>query len=706
MALVKVYTSYPINGTSVKGLGIRKTNQVPVSVESLCQFPDTPEIHATNIDPSKQYSISELHRVPSSFSELKNSRIGELLNYNRVIPGEYPCFNLISGESVNFVNTTGWESITHQGTAELSFPSYHIITPSTSSVAHGFRPNDTTTQGVNYRFSFTAKANGYNLVSVSNSFTGTFQHSFDLSNGTYVSSAGGLGKIDHSITDLGAGWFEITVDFEAGSGTDIHLIGYPNSHTPSLYGQSFSGDGVSGILLKKTYKFNELAGSVIETNEYQSVLNCEPITTNQLECTGDGSFYNLIAYDADDHVVARIPVCDKSGSELANVTNPNNKGTLPNSLNWSTQNDFDYVGVYGSSKPKIFKIGKDDTVINTTSYLPTNLNRVDKFETLTGGEYNVSLTQDSAENLVNDPDGEPTGWTEINGQPTLNIYNNFASPDIVPVSGGNLISISGAFPASKIRIRLERLGTDLSSLSGRDATMASRFKKAVINMYGADPSIYLNTVDDFFKMLNGGVETSGAHPNGTNPNFPSDLGMTQANGFSVDLTNADIINAMDNGGVFTNQGTAELLMDGLVADGVHMNTEGSNRWSYPLTRMFNLSVGNGSTNYDITIDTNNLVSNGALSHFGDSFILAHEPILEMYSNMKFTFNYGGGTLPVWVRLYQFSIDELTEVKPATYIDRLKRSGTTTEGDQVQNHEELKSKGDIAFKAMAFTKSDL
>ena len=548
-----LFSTYKVDVNYERFEGLKRTRSIPVGIESKIQFPDTPEVRAANIDPDQQFSMQDFvdKNAPSTFREVKSNRLGELLTYNLLIPGEFPCFSLLDAEIIPFTNMTDWDHITHKGTA---------------------------------------------------------------------------------LVDLNTGALEI-------------------------------------------------------------------------ECTSSGTIYDLRVFDVNGNWIAWFPVCVGGDDTTYDVMGGTNIGTLPNTLGWDKQNVFDYNGVYGGGKPKSFEIKSSDTPTVFQSYLPTNLARIEEYNSTNGVSYKVTLVQDLNGDLINDPDGEVVGWNNINGIDVLNIYNDFADANISPVSGSNLLTPAGLYPSALIKIKAEFKQGDIHAFTGRDSSMVGRFNGESILLHGKKFSDQLSTPADLFNAINGGVETSGTHPNGANPNFPStDLGMTMANGYSSDITSLDIVNVLNNH-VFTNQGTAELFLDGLVLDGINTNLL-SGRWSYTLTRSFSILLGNGSSNYNIELSTENFEADGALSNLGNTFMQNYEKVLETYSNMKLRYAYGGGTVPIWARIRQFSIDAIAESRPAKYIGRLKRSNETVIGNEVENVNELKTKGDTAFKAVALTKSTI
>lgn len=426
---------------------------------------------------------------------------------------------------------------------------------------------------------------------------------------------------------------------------------------------------------------------------------------NKIVCNTSGCLYNLKVFNSNGDLIAWFPVSDGEGQYIADVMNAPAVGTLPGSTEWMKQTNFDYNGVYGAGRPKAFSPRYGDS-FTTDSNLPVNLVRLDTFTTDEGETYKVSLTEDSNGDLATDPDGYPVGWTIINGKKVLNIYNDFSQSNINQIAGGNLLTPNGLYPSAIFKMKIEVKENDVSNLSGRDAIMATRFKDEFFNRYGKTSNDYFNTVEDFFNAINGGVNTIGPYPNGTNPNYPNThLGMNTANGFPIDVTRADLIDILDNH-VFTNQGTAALFLEGLVTDGVNTDTAGSNRWTYTLTRAFNVSIGNGSSYYDIELTTENFTANAALSNLGNTFIANYENKLELYSNMKFTYNYGTGNTAIWIRIEQFTIDEISEAKPAKYVGRLSRSSETVAGGIIDNTNELANKGQLTFKALKHTNSSI
>jgi len=149
----------------------------------------------------------------------------------------------------NSFDTTPWQSV--RVTPSTGFTGYDgtndawKIVPTTQLQEHNIRYNGSSVTGV-WTFSIYAKAGGYDFISIIFQGLGSSGKIIDISpnQGVVVDNKGGVQAIDESITDVGNGWWKITLTYTGSVGT-IFMATLPTKNT-----LQFAGDGTSGMYIQ------------------------------------------------------------------------------------------------------------------------------------------------------------------------------------------------------------------------------------------------------------------------------------------------------------------------------------------------------------------------------------------------------------------------------------------------------------------------
>lgn len=518
---------------------------LPLSFSSKIKFPDTPEMRATDIDVTQGYTLQQIQDryTANSFVQTDNNRFGNLLIYNRITPGEFPCFEMSSGEYIQFQNTTNWDSITYQG-------------------------------------------------------TGTF-----------------------------------TID----------------------------------------------------------------TVNNRIVCTGSGTIYNIKVYNSLGQLIAWYPVSEYYGDTIEDVINYTNPGTLPNSINWDIQKNFDFNRTYGKSFLKAYKLSSDYPITSvkvSATYPRRSRQTLDGIST---DFSNCQLTVDGSA-MQNDPDGYPQGWGVIDGDMVFNQWMNMNDPAVSSYDS-NVLRIRKEFNAAEIKFKLEivpksdpgAIQAVADSLILVSNELLNKFK-AAINALETNASDNIVSNDDFFKCLNGGAYTSGPLPNGTNDNFPSTLGI----GLTSTQIRSALIQSFDNPGT-----TVSDLLTTLYNEGYHDHT-GS--YSVILIKQSELGIVTNVGTNEILVPSSQLVATSSADIHGGSFVTMYESQIQLLTTIYVNASTRYGE--IWFRWHSFEAKEKQGQTPAKYISKLQRSTEAVNGELVDNLDELNTVGNLTFKALQHTNSSI
>jgi hypothetical protein len=195
-----------------------------------------------------------------------------------------------------------------------------VLIESTATTGHSARQSQSVTAGVTYTYAGWFKAAGRNYVSIRGS---AYNSPASLWWATYSLVDGGIvkdGRVTASATDVGDGWWKLiytytapyTISAGAGGGADgafrVALSDVStNPSTTNLAGNSYTGDGTSGIYLWGA----QLEQSATAT-DYQKVTSQYVVTE-----TGVPSVHYL-AFDGVDDAMA-TPSIDFSASDEMSV---------------------------------------------------------------------------------------------------------------------------------------------------------------------------------------------------------------------------------------------------------------------------------------------------------------------------------------------------------------------------------------------------
>lgn len=178
------------------------------------------------------------------------------ITYSRASTGTYYDGKTVAKAEENlFVQSqfvTGWGSSNVSQTANATTApdgtttALSIIVNTTAAVSHSVVQTTGATAGNTYTYSVYAKANGYTNVQLFGDSSGNFTATFDLVAATaaYVGSATAA-----TIVAVGNGWYRCSTTFVMSGPSRLNIQGFPAGATASNYGNTFTGDGTSGIFV-------------------------------------------------------------------------------------------------------------------------------------------------------------------------------------------------------------------------------------------------------------------------------------------------------------------------------------------------------------------------------------------------------------------------------------------------------------------------
>jgi hypothetical protein len=121
-----------------------------------------------------------------------------------------------------------------------------IIANTTPSVGHSIVQATGASAGNTYTYSVYAKANGYTNIQLFGDSSGNFTATFDLTAATAAYSGSATAA---TIVSVGNGWYRCATTFVMASVSRLNIQGFPTGATASNYGNTFTGDGTSGVYL-------------------------------------------------------------------------------------------------------------------------------------------------------------------------------------------------------------------------------------------------------------------------------------------------------------------------------------------------------------------------------------------------------------------------------------------------------------------------
>jgi hypothetical protein len=120
-----------------------------------------------------------------------------------------------------------------------------LIPTTAAGVRHSVGVGSAGVIGNQYTFSAYAKSNGYTNLQLFADSSGNFNATFDLTAGTAATTGGAT----VSIVDAGNGWYRCIAVFTMASSNRLNIQGFPTGATASNFGNTFTGDGTSGVFL-------------------------------------------------------------------------------------------------------------------------------------------------------------------------------------------------------------------------------------------------------------------------------------------------------------------------------------------------------------------------------------------------------------------------------------------------------------------------
>jgi hypothetical protein len=154
-------------------------------------------------------------------------------------------------QSEDFSTTWGisnYTVTTNAATAPNGTATADKLIRNTTDTTTSVTQNVTVTANTAYNCSIFVKASEWSKVGLREGSVSGNYVTFDLSNGTIVSSSVATG----AITAFSGGWYRISMQMTTGAAQTtygVRLIPLPNSYTSGTPSYSFAGDGTSGIFL-------------------------------------------------------------------------------------------------------------------------------------------------------------------------------------------------------------------------------------------------------------------------------------------------------------------------------------------------------------------------------------------------------------------------------------------------------------------------
>ncbi len=277
------------------------------------------------------------------------------ITYSRASTGTYYDGKAVAKAEENlFVQSqfvSGWGSSNVSQTANATTAAdgtttaLSIIANTTSSVSHSIVQTTGATSGNTYTYSVYAKANGYTNVQLFGDSSGNFTATFDLVAATaaYLGSA-----IAATIVAVGNGWYRCSTTFVMSGPSRLNIQGFPAGATASNYGNTFTGDGTSGIYLwgaqleQRSFATAYTPTTTAPITNYIPVLQTasagtprfdhNPITGESLGLLIEEQRTNLVTYSSDFN----NPAWSKSNATVTANTAIAPDGTLTADLIYPT----------------------------------------------------------------------------------------------------------------------------------------------------------------------------------------------------------------------------------------------------------------------------------------------------------------------------------------------------------------------------------
>ena len=146
------------------------------------------------------------------------------------------------------------------------------FTPTATSGTHSLQQSAGTI-GVQCTFSVFAKSNGYTNIQLFADSSGNFNATFDLTAGTAASTGGAV----VSIVNVGSGWYRCIATFTQTASTRLNISGFPTGATASNFGNTFTGDGTSGVFLWGAQLEQRSTVTAYQVTTTQPVTNYIPV---------------------------------------------------------------------------------------------------------------------------------------------------------------------------------------------------------------------------------------------------------------------------------------------------------------------------------------------------------------------------------------------------------------------------------------------
>lgn len=219
-------------------------------------------LNASSLQAHSTFSGTKVNCEVNGSSQLTMSYVGEMIeNPNDLTNAEFIATNMDT-------TLTGGGTLPSGGAGT-------VLTPTQTLGAHAVRAVKGVVEGYKYRFSFVAKANGYNFVCL-NVFDAEFGSGnelvVDLSSGL-VTTSGFTPPDEYLVTDLGSGWYKIEAlqgpAILSSTGGDFEIRVLENDTSGFA---DWQGDGTSGVIIGDVSVEAE-SGGAVALYEFATTMN-------------------------------------------------------------------------------------------------------------------------------------------------------------------------------------------------------------------------------------------------------------------------------------------------------------------------------------------------------------------------------------------------------------------------------------------------
>lgn len=412
-----------------------------------------------------------------------------------------------------------------------------LVPNTTSGVSHNLMQSAGAI-GLVYTLSVYAKANGYTNIQFFGDSSGNFTATFDL---TAVSAAFSGAATAASITSVGNGWYRCVATFTIASSTRLNIQGFPTGATASNFGNTFAGDGTSGVYLwgaqleQRSFVTAYTATTTQPITNYIPALQTapagvarfdhDPVTGESLGLLIEEQRTNLLPYSADLTNAAWV----KTGASATGdaVVAPDGTLSADKLIDDTTSGNHGVTRNYGAISPGAFSVScysKSSEYSKIVVYLDNQagVSFAYSFDLLAGTATQTKTPHSSWTAVTAAITAVGNGWYRISVSGTTTntslgarffldkgtTYNGFGAPADYTGNGTSGIYLwgaqleAGAFPTSYIPTVASQVtrSADVASMTG---TNFSSWYRADEGTFYAEASLpQINKYQPIFTIYN------------------------------------------------------------------------------------------------------------------------------------------------------------------------------------------------------------